>query len=177
LGCGEEVGLEEGDAMGEAEAGGVVLGNGEGGGGEVGGGDAGGGEVGGERESDGTGAGTDVEEPGPAEGGAGGEPVEDGFDEEFGFGTGDEGVASDAEVEAVELLHAGEVLDGFFGGSAGDVGAVGLVEGGGEFGVGVGDEPGAVAKEEMGEEGFGLAAIDSGGGFSEGFAESHNGRV
>jgi hypothetical protein len=29
----------------------------------------------------------------------------------------------------------------------------------------------------MGEEGLGLAAIDDGGGFGEGFAESHKGRV
>jgi len=40
----------------------------------------------------------------------------------------------------------------------------------------VGDEPGAVAEEEMGEEGLGLAAIDGGGGFGEGFAEGHKGR-
>jgi len=29
----------------------------------------------------------------------------------------------------------------------------------------------------MGEEGLGLAAIDAGGGFGEGFAEGHKGRV
>jgi hypothetical protein len=102
--------------------------------------------------------------------------VEDGFDEELGFWAGNECVLGDAEVEAVELLHAGEVLDGFFGSAAGNVGAVGLVERGGEFGVGVGDEPGAVAEEEVGEEGLGLAAINGGGGFGEGFAESHKGR-
>jgi hypothetical protein len=159
--------------VGEAQACGVVLGDGEGGGVEVGGRDAGGGEIGGECESDGSGAGTDVEDAGMAKGGACGDPVEDGFDELLGFGAGDEGVTGDAEVEAVELLHAGEVLDGFFGGATGDEGAVGEVEGGGELGVGVGDEPGAVAEEEMGEEGLGLAAIDGGGGFGEGFAESH----
>ena len=105
-----------------------------------------------------------------------GDPAEDGFDEQFGFGAGDEGVGGDAEHEAEEFLLAGEVLDGLFGGAAGDEGAVGFVEVGGEFGVGVGDEPGAVAEEEMGEEGFGLAAIDGGGGFGEGFAEGHKGR-
>jgi len=47
------------------------------------------------------------------------------------------------------------------------------VESEGEFCVGVGDEPGAVAEEEMGEEGLGLTAIDGGGGFGEGFAEGH----
>ena len=71
---------------------------------------------------------------------------------------------------------AGEVLDGFFGGAAVDEGAVGAEEGLGELGVGVGDEPGAVAEEEMGEEGLGLAAGDGGGGFGEGFVESHRGR-
>ena len=99
--------------------------------------------------------------------------MEDGFDEELGFGAGDEGVAGDAEVEAVELLVAGEVLDGLFGGAAGDEGAVGLEERGGELGFGVGEEPGAVAEEEMGEEGLGLAAVDGGGGFGEGVAEGH----
>ena len=101
VGRGEEVGLEEGDAVREAEAGGVVFGDGEWGGVEVGGGDAGGGQVGGEGEGDGSGAGADVEDAGMADGGRpGGEPVEDGFDEELGFGAGDEGVAGDAEVEA-----------------------------------------------------------------------------
>ena len=104
---------------------------------------------------------------------AGGDPVEDGFDEEFGFGARDERVAGDAEVEAEELLVAGEVLDGFFGGAAGDERAVGLEDGGGDFSVGVGDEPGAVADEEMREERFGLAAIDGDGGFGESFAEGH----
>ena len=173
----EEIGLEEGDAVAEVEAAGVVLGDGEGGRIEVGGGDVGGGEVGGDGDGDGAGAGADVEDARGAEGGAGGDPVQDGFDQELGFGAGDEGVAGDTEVEAVELLMAGEVLDGFFGGAAGDEGAVGAEEGGGELGVGVGDEPGAVAEEEMGEQSLGLAAVDGGGGFGEGFAESHEGRV
>ena len=66
-GRGEEVGLEEGDAVGEVVAGGVLLGNGERRGVEVGGGDAGGGEFGGEGEGDGAGAGADVEDVGIAE--------------------------------------------------------------------------------------------------------------
>ena len=127
----------------------------------------------GDGDGDGAGAGADVEYAGVAESGAGGDPVEDGFDEELGFGAGDEGVAGDTEVETVELLVAGEVLDGLFGGAARDEGAVGLEERGGELGFGVGEEPGAVAEEEMGEEGLGLAAIDGGGGFGEGVAESH----
>ena len=178
---GEEIGLEEGDAVAEAEAAGVVFGDGESRRVEVGGGDVGGGQLGGERESDGARAGADVQyaerDAGmEAVAVAGGDPVEDGFDEELGFGTGDERVAGDAEVQAVELLLAGEVLDRFLGGATGDEGAVGQEESGGEFGVGVGDEPGAVAEEEMGEERLGLAAIDGGGGFGEGFVESHKGR-
>ena len=178
---GEEIGLQEGDAVAEVVAGGVLFGDGEGGGVEVGGGDAGGGQLGGERERDGAGAGADVED---AKGDAGmevaamagGGPVEDGFDEQLGFGAGDEGVAGDMEDEAEELLLAGEVLDGFFGGATMDEGAEGLVEGGGELGIGVGDEPGSVAEEEMRKQGLGVAAIDAGGGFGEGFAEGHKGR-
>jgi hypothetical protein len=104
---------------------------------------------------------------------AGGDPEEDGFDELLGFGARDEGVAGDAEREAVELLGAGEVLERFFGEAAGDESAVGGEDGGGEFGVGVGDEPGAVAEEDVGEEGLGFATSDAGGGFGDGFAESH----
>gem|GEM_PF-5541975 len=82
-------------------------------------------------------------------------------------------LAGDAEREAVELLHAGEVLEGFFGGAAGGESAEGGEEVGGKVGVGVGEEPGAVAEEEVDEEGFGVAAGDAGGGFGDGFAESH----
>jgi len=155
----------------------VLLGDGERRGVEVGGGEAGGGELGGQGERDGAGAGADVEDVGIADSGTVGKPAEDGFDEEFGLGAGDEGVGGDTEHEAEELLVAGDVLEGFLGGAAGDEGAVGFVQSGREFGVGVGDEPGAVAEEEMGEEGLGLAAIDAGGGFGEGFAEGHKGRV
>jgi len=154
-------------------AGCVLLGDGERRGVEVGGGEAGGGELGGQCERDGAGAGADVEDVGIADSGTVGEPAENRFDQELGLGSRDKGVGSDAEHEAKELLVAGEVLDGFLGGASGNEGAVGFVESGGEFGVGVGDEPGAVAEEEMGEEGFGLAAIDGEGGFGEGFAEGH----
>ena len=128
-GSGEQVGLDEGDAVDEVVAGGVLLGDGEGRGVEVGGGDAGGGKLGGECERDGAGAGADVEHVGVAEV-AGGDPAENGFDEEFGLGAGDEGVGGDAEHEAEELLMAGDVLEGLFGGAAGDEGAVGFVESG-----------------------------------------------
>lgn len=102
--------------------------------------------------------------------------MKDGFDEELGFGARDEGVAGDAEVEAVELLVAGEVLDGFFVGAAADERAIGAEQGLGEVGVGVGDEPGAIAEEEMGEEGLGLAAWDGGCGFGQGFLQGHKGK-
>ena len=174
---GEEVGLDEGDAVGEVVTRCVLLSNGERRRVEIGGSDAGGGKPGSEGERDGAGAGTDVEDVGIAEVGVVGDPAKDSFDEELGFGAGDESVGSDVEHEAEEFLVAGDVLDGFFGDAAGDEGAVGFVEAGREFGVGVGDEPGAVVEEEMGEEGFGLAAIDGGGGFGEGFAEGHKGRV
>ena len=176
-GRGEEVGLEKSDAVGKAKTGGVVLGDRQSRGVEVGGGDAGGGKVGGEREGDGASAGADIEYVGGAVGGAGGglgcNPMEDGLDEELGFGARDEGVAGDMEVEAVKLLLVGEVLDGLFGSPASDESAVGDVEVGGELGVGVGDEPSAVAEEDVGEERLGLAAIDGSGGFGEGFAKSH----
>jgi len=173
-GSGEKVGLDEGDAVGQVMARSILLGDGERGGVEIGGGDAGVGELGGEGERDGAGARADVEDVGVAEVVLG-DPAEDGFNEELGFGAGDEGVGSDVEHKAEEFLVAGEVLDGFFGDTTGDEGGVDLVEIGREFGIGVGDEPGAVAEEDVGEEGLGLAAIDRGGGFGEGFAESHQG--
>jgi hypothetical protein len=65
------------------------------------------------------------------------------------------------------------VLERFFGEASGDESSVGGEDGGGEFGVGVGDEPSAIAEEDVGEEGFGVAASDAGGGFGDGFADSH----
>ncbi len=170
---GEEVGLEEDDAVAEGEAACVVFGDGESGGVEVGGGDEGVGEVGGESEGDGAGARADVQDAGSGEVGAGGEGVEDGFDEEFGFGAGDEGVGGDAEVEAVELVRADEVLEGFFGCPAEDQGAEGGDDRGRELVVGVGDEPGAVAEEDVRQQRVGFAAGDVSGGFGEGVAEGH----
>jgi hypothetical protein len=103
----------------------------------------------------------------------GGEPVEDGFDEEFGFGARDEGVAGDAEVVAVELLDAGEVLKRFVSGAARDDEAEGVGVLGVELGFGVSEEPGAVADEEVGEERLGVTAGDLGGGFDEEVADGH----
>ena len=108
-------------------------------------------------------------------------PEEDGFDEVFGFGAGDEDRGCDAEGEAVELLLAGDVLERLVRGAAGDKGVV-LREGDGvEIGFGMGEEPGAVAVERVGEEGFCIAAGigrgQVGGGFGDGFAEGHKGQT
>ena len=65
-----------------------------------------------ERDGDGSGAGADVDNP---KGRGGIEFGEDGFDEVFGFGAGDEDGRCDVEREAVELLFAGDVLDGLVG--------------------------------------------------------------
>jgi hypothetical protein len=170
----EQIGLYEVDAVGEVESFGVVARYGESGGGDVGCGDAGGGEMRGEGEGYGSGAGADVEyaERGRC-GWLRGDGVEDGFDEELGFGAGDEGVGGDAEGEAVEVLYAGEVLERLVGGSAEDEGVEGCEVVRAELGAGVGEEPGAIVGEEVGEEGLGVAAGDVGGGLVEGFAESH----
>ena len=103
-------------------AGGVGCGDCERGGGDVDGGDVGVGEMVGERDGDGSRAGANVENP-EARGGV--EFGEDGFDEVFGFGAGDEDGGGDVEGEAVEFLLAGDVLDGLVGEAAGDEGFVG----------------------------------------------------
>jgi hypothetical protein len=100
-------------------------------------------------------------------------PGEDGFDEMFGLGARDEDVGGDAEGEAEELLMAGEVLEGLVRGAAGDEGAEGFEGGGIDGVVRVGEEPGTIAVEGVGEEGFGFAAGDVHGGFEEGVAEGH----
>jgi len=83
---------------------------------------------------------------------------EDGFDEELGFGAGDEDGGGDVESEAVKLLLAGDVLDGFVGEAARDEGCVGGGLLGGERAVGIGvvggaGEIGGVEKEDEGVAG------------------------
>jgi hypothetical protein len=168
---GEQVGLYERDAVGEVEGCGVFAGNVEGGGGDVDGRDFRGGQMRGERERDGARAGANVENAQCV--GLCGGPGDGGFDEVFGFGARDEGVWRDAEGQAVELLLAGEVLQGFVRGAAVGEFVEALELGGGEFGIGVGEEPGAVAVEEVECEGFGVAAGDGVCGGGEGFAERH----
>ena len=124
---GEEVGLEEGDAVGHVVGFGVDPSDFEGFGGDVEGSDAGLGEVDGQRDGDGSGAGANV---GDAEGKIVGEAVENCFDKVLGLGAGDEDSGSDLEWEAIKLLLAGDVLDGLVFQAAGDVGFVeGLIGG------------------------------------------------
>ncbi len=68
-----------------------------------------------ERYGNGAGAGADVEDP-MRRGGV--EVAEDRFDEVFGLGAGDEDGGCYAEREAVELLLAGDVLEGLAGEAA-----------------------------------------------------------
>jgi hypothetical protein len=90
----------------------------------------------GERDGDGSGAGADVED---LEVRGGVELGEDGFDEKLGFGAGDEDGGRDVERERIELLLAGDVLDGLVGEAAKDEALVAglLVEGEDAAGVGV----------------------------------------
>ena len=108
--------------------------------------------------------------------GLGAGEFEDGFDEVLGLGARDEDVGRDAQGEAEELLRAGEVLEGMLGSAAGDEGPEGVEVGGGQVIVGVGEKPGAVAMQDVGEQGLSVAAGDGGGGFEECVAESHGQR-
>jgi len=107
---------------------------------------------------------------------------EDGFDEMLGLRARDEDGGGDAEVEAVELLVAGDVLDGLVEEAASE--AL-LVEGlllRGEFADGVGEEGGSGYMECVEEKEFGVATglgvemrvgVELMRGECEGFAESH----
>ena len=108
----------------------------------------------GERDGDCSGAGADVED---IERGLVVQFGEDGFDEVFGFGARDKDGGRDAEGEAVELLLAGDVLDGFVGEAAVDGGVVGGLLTGGEEAVGVGEVVGARDSERVEEEDEGVA--------------------
>ena len=180
---GEEIAFQEADAAGEMETLRVVVGDSERGGRDVDRGDRGALEDGGERDGDGSGACADVDDLETTRCnrvcdlgrsvGLGVGPVEDGLDEVFGFGAGDEDVRGDAEVEAEEFLSAGDVLQRLLSGSASDESAEGFEVFGRKVVFGVGEEPGAVVMESVGEEGLGVAASDGGGGFEERVAESH----
>jgi hypothetical protein len=98
----------------------------------------------------------------------------------LGLGARDEDGGGDVEGEAEELLRGGEVLQGFVGGAAGGEGAkegaIGVAELVFIVISGVGEEPGAVAVKDVGEEGLGVAAGDGRGGFEERVAEGHRQR-
>ncbi len=113
-----------------------------------------------ECECDGSGAGADVDYAQRMRSRAG--EVEDGFDEEFGLGARDEGVAGDAECEAVKLLRSGEVLQGLMRSAALSEGAELCACGYVERFVGVREEPCAITCEQMQQEGLGVAAGDVG---------------
>ena len=132
-------------------------------------------EDGGERDGDGAGAGADVGDVKMRVGLGAGE-VEDGFDEVLGFRAWDEDVGCDAKGQTEELLRAGKVLERMLRGAAGDERAEGIEVSAGEVVVGVGEEPGTVVVQDVGEQGLGVAAGDGGGGFEECVAESHRQR-
>ena len=174
-GC-EKVGFYERNAVLEMVFCGVFVGKGQRGGGEVDGGKFGLGEGVGQGDGDCSGAGSDVQDSwvvGPLEG------VEDGFDQEFGFGAGDEDSGGDAEGEAVELLGAEDVLDGFEVEAPRYVALVQSLCVAVEFAVGVGDEGGAFDLEGVHEEHRGVGERGGAevgmhgelvGGSGEGFA-------
>jgi hypothetical protein len=172
---GEEVGVEEADAGGDAVELGVVAGDGEGVGGDVQGGDVGEGEMAGDGDGDGPGAGADVED---AEGLGVGEAGEDGLDQQLGLGAGYEDGGCYAEGKTVELLDASDVLDGLVGETAGDGSLIGGLLFGGERGLGIGEEAGARDLKDVEEEELGVAVCgvfevgisgESGGGSGESF--------
>ena len=74
---------------------------------------------------------------------------QDGFDEELGLGARDQDGRGDAELEAVELLLAGDVLDGLAGSAAVDGAVVGGLLGLGERAVRLGEERGAREVERV----------------------------
>lgn len=175
--CVEQIGFEETDAAGEAVARGVGDGYLERGGGDVDGGDLCMGKMVGERYGDGARTGADVEN---FERCFVIQFAEDGFDQVFRVGAGDEDGRCDAEREAVELLLAGNVLDGFAGEAAGDCGCVGSLFGGGEGAVGVGVVGGAGQPRDVEQEGESVAvgvvaeiftSVELRGGAGEGFAK------
>jgi len=106
--------------------------------------------------------------------------AEDCFDEVFRLWAGDEDGWGDVEGEAVELLLAGDVLDGLVDEAAGDCGFVGGLFGGGESAAGIGVKLGACDVERVQEQDERVAGgvgaevggrVELGGGAGEGFAE------
>src|SRR5258708_21953096 len=100
----------------------------------------------------------------------------------LGFGARDEDGGADFQCEAVELLLAGDVLDGLVVQAAGDAVFVRGALAGAEFAVGVSDEGDARDLQGMEEEQFSVAcgggpevlvAGELCGGDGKSLAESH----
>jgi hypothetical protein len=113
----QQVGQEEVDAAGQIVSSGVLASYFEGFGREVDGSDLGIGKMGGECQSDGAGAGADIEN---MERLVVRETFQNGFNEVLGLGAGDERGGGDFELESKELLLAGNVLDGLVAEAASD---------------------------------------------------------
>jgi hypothetical protein len=159
---GEEVAFFDGDAAGEAEAVEVAAGDGGGGGADLGGDDDGGLEAVRDGGGDAPAAGAEVEDAGGVEDHLSADGLDDVFDEGFGVGAGDQGVAGDLELEVEEMGLAGEVGDRFvLGGALDEVAEAGAI-GVGEGVLVVGVELDAGAVEDVGEEELGGQA--GGGG-------------
>jgi hypothetical protein len=76
----------------------------------------------------------------------------------LGLGSRDEDGRGDVEAETVELLPAGDVLDGLVVQAAGDGVFVDGLLAGGEFAVGVGQEGDAWDLQDVEEQQFGVAS-------------------
>jgi hypothetical protein len=179
----EEVGRKEVDAVGHVVFAGVGGGDGEGFGGDVEGGDLSVGKVDGEGDRDGSGASADVYY---LQRDVFWQTGEDGFDEVLGLGAWDQDGGSDVEEEAVELLLAGDVLDGLVLQAASDAGLITGLLLCGELACGVGEEGGAgnlqgVEKQELGVARGGCAEMlvvgELTGGGGDGLTEGHGGEV
>jgi hypothetical protein len=151
---GEEVGTEEANPVGYVVIFGVELGDVESFGGEVESRDVGFGEMDGQGDGDGSRSGAYV---GDGDGMVVGDASEYAFDEVLGLGPGDENGGADAERKSVELLLAGDVLDGLVTKAAVDCLFVEIKLGGGKFVVGVGEKVCASDLKRVEEEELGVA--------------------
>jgi len=151
---GEEVGTEKANPVGYVVIFGVELGNVESFGRDVESRDVGFGEMDGQGDGDGSRSGAYV---GDGDGMVVGDASEYAFDEVLGLGPGDENGGADAERKSVELLLAGDVLDGLVTKAAMDCLFVEIKLGGGKFVVGVGEKVCASDLKRVDEEELGVA--------------------
>jgi len=114
-------------------------------------------ELGGERHSEAPAAGTDVEDAG----GAAPAPfIAHRFDDEFGFGAGNEDVVGELEVEAPELLAAGDERNRLAAGAPSDEGVEARREVFGGCAASVRQQAGPIPSERVTRQYFG---VDRGG--------------